>query len=641
LKPQAQPQHQPQPITTRADVAAIEAQPYANFMPHTRVADALAAAGAAHAKRTALTYISSADPDAPCAQWTYQDLMAQVRRAARLFRQLAGNDPPRVALLLPPLPQTHFALWGAQAAGVVCPINFLLNAEHIADLVNAAGANIVVALAPHPDLHIADKAASLPARCPQLRHVLWVDAACAAAPPSQAATDPWSVSTSTSTSTSTSFDTLLANTPDGACPQVPSSDVVALFHTGGTTGAPKLAQHTHTNQLHAAWSAAQLFAMTKDDVLINGFPLFHVAGAFVYGLSTLLAGGHLVLPTLLGLRNAAFVKRYWQHVERHQVTLLAAVPTVMATLLTLDRGRANINSVRALLTGGSPLPNELALQFEATHGLPVRNILGMTECAGVISVEPFGAARTPGSCGLPLPFSQVLAVAEDGRVCAANEAGVLRVRGPNVGPGYTDAARNAGTFTDDGWLITGDIGHVDEQGRVFVTGRAKDLIIRSGHNIDPALIEAVLLTHPAVQMAAAVGEPDEYAGELPVAYVMLKPGATVSLEALSQFAQAHIAERPAWPKRIEVMDVLPVTAVGKIYKPSLRLRAMVQAIEARLLAAGLRQSFAVQGVDAGSQLKLLFTASTAPAAPTLASDREKLQRLMAPFAIAYDVMDAP
>jgi fatty-acyl-CoA synthase len=635
-------QHQPQPIITRAEVAAIEARPYANFMPHTRVAGALAAAAAANAKRTALTYISSADPSAPVARWTYEDFISQVRRAARLFSQLAGPDTPRVALLLPPLPQTHFALWGAEAVGVVCPINFLLNGEHIAELVNAAGANIVLALGPHPDLEIADKATSLPARCPQLRHLLWVDAAYATASPAPTETvtvttsASASPSTSTSARASTSFDTLLANTPDGPWPQAPSAQVVALFHTGGTTGAPKLAQHTHANQLHAAWSASQMFAMTHDDVLINGFPLFHVAGAFVYGLSTLLAGGHLVLPTLLGMRNAAFVKRYWQHIEQHQVTLLTAVPTVMATLLSLDRGNANINSVRALLTGGSPLPNELALQFETIHGVPVRNILGMTECAGVISVEPFGAARTPGSCGLPLPFSQVLAVADDGHVCGANEPGVLRLRGPNVGPGYTDAARNVGTFTADGWLITGDIGHVDEAGRVFVTGRAKDLIIRSGHNIDPALIEAVLLAHPAVQMAAAVGEPDAYAGELPVAYVVLKPGGNVSTEALLQFAQAHIAERPAWPKRVEILDALPLTAVGKIYKPTLRLRAMVQAISKLVDSAGLNSRLEVEGVDQGSQLKLLFKATTVK---LQASDHESIRRLMAPFAIAHELLE--
>jgi fatty-acyl-CoA synthase len=158
---------------------------------------------------------------------------------------------------------------------------------------------------------------------------------------------------------------------------------------------------------------------------------------------------------------------------------------------------------------------------------------------------------------------------------------VLRVRGPNVGPGYTDSRRNAGTF-EGGWLVSGDLGHVDAQGRVFVTGRAKDLIIRSSHNIDPGSIEEALLMHPAVQMAAAVGEPDEYAGEVPVAFVVLKPGAGVDATELARFAAERIAERPAVPKRIDVLPALPMTAIGKVYKPGLRLQ--VAARIAKLMA---------------------------------------------------------
>jgi fatty-acyl-CoA synthase len=607
-----------------------------SFMPDTSVHGALDAVCSLHADRPALTYIHSADPDAPCSHWTYREFINQVRRAARLFTQLAGTELPRVALLLPPVPQAHFALWGAEAAGVVCPINFLLKAEHIAELVQAAGANILVALGPHADLDIASRAQQVQAACPQLRHVLWADDdAQSSAQPSTAAQN-----TAVTNANSQSFSRLLAQTPDGPWPRplmAPPGEVVALFHTGGTTGAPKLAQHTHTNQLHAARGAAQSFAMTERDVLINGFPLFHVAGAFVYGLSTLLSGACLVLPTVLGMRNADFVKRYWLHVERHQVSLLAAVPTVMASLLTVDRGGASSQSVRALLTGGSPLPNELALQFERTHGIPVRNILGMTECAGVISVEPFDQPRTPGSCGLPLPFTSVVAVAADGSLCGAQQTGVLRVRGPNVGPGYTDPARNAGTFTADGWLITGDIGHVDAEGRVFVTGRAKDLIIRSGHNIDPGVIEAMLLAHPAVQMAAAVGEPDEYAGELPVAYVVLKPAATAhttTVQSLLQFCAEHIAERPACPKRIEILDSLPTTAVGKVYKPSLRLRAIEQALTQRLLAAKLAPRVTVQGVDEGGQLAVKFCV---PTAASSADDEARIRQIMAPFALPFSI----
>jgi fatty-acyl-CoA synthase len=364
--------------------------------------------------------------------------------------------------------------------------------------------------------------------------------------------------------------------------------VAATFHTGGTTGAPKLARLTHGNQVHAAWGAATLLAMGPRDAMINGFPLFHVAGAFTYGLSSLLAGTTLVLPTAQGMRDAAFVAAYWRWVERERVTLLAGVPTIVATLMNVDPSGADLSGVRAMLTGGSPLPGELAQAFEARFGKPVRNILGMTECAGVVSIVPFAAARRPGSCGLPVPFTEVVALPEgpggrprlDAR-CAPGETGVVALRGPNVSPGYTDPTRDTGTF-EGGWLVSGDLGHVDPDGEVFVTGRAKDVIIRSAHNIDPAAIEEVLLAHPSVQLAAAVGQPDPYAGEVPVAFVQARPGAEIDEAALLAFVAPRIGERPALPKRIDVIGAMPLTAIGKVYKPALRAIATARAFDEAL-----------------------------------------------------------
>ena len=542
-----------------------------------------------------------------------------------LFRSLAGeagaDTLPRVALLLPAIPQAYFALWGAEAAGVACPLNYLLDLDHLAELIDRAGANLLVALGPHPELDIWPRALALQARCPGLRRVLAVHLG--DGPAADGALD---------------FDTARAAQPASdwsPARPVEAGTLAALFHTGGTTGAPKLAQHSHGNQLHAAWSAAQLYAMDERDVILNGFPLFHVAGSLVFGLSTLLSGGEVVLPTLLGLRNPRFVARYWQAVAEHGVTLLAAVPTVIAMLMALDPPAAGAHAVRALLTGGSPLPPELAEAFERRCGIPVRNILGMTECAGIVSVEPFLAPRVPGSCGLRLPFSRVEAVAADGSVCAPGEPGVLRLRGPHVGAGYTDPARNAGSFSADGWLGSGDIGHVDAEGRVFVTGRAKDVIIRGGHNIDPALVEEALMRHPAVAFAAAVGAPDERAGEVPVAFVALKPGAAVDGAALIDFARAHIAEPPALPKRVDVLPALPMTAIGKVYKPALRLRAIERVLGERLAAAGLAQQVRLQGRDEAAGLFLAVTPAPGMAAEAVVGLEADVRALMGPFAIRW------
>ena len=599
-------------ITTSADTARIEAGPYHGFMPHRHVLSALQAAAARHGPRPALRYLHGPQADDPQRAWTHAELLADIHRAAHLFRALTGAEVPRVALLMPAIAQAHIALWGAEAVGVACPINHLLQADHLAQLLQATGANIVVALGPDPSLDIGPRVQALRAQCPALRHVLLVDPMGQGRGPDD-------------------FDTLLKQQPAHAPDLGPADDghrLAALFHTGGTTGAPKLAQHTHANQLHAAWGAACHYAMDEHDVMLTAFPLFHVAGAFVFGLSTLLAGGEVLLPTLHGLRNPALLAAYWAVAERQCVTLLAAVPTVMAMLMGVPRGDADLRRVRALLTGGSPLPRELATAFEQQTGIPVRNILGMTECAGVIAIEPFRAPRVPGSCGLPLPFTRVVAVGAGGQPLPPGQTGVLHISGPHVGPGYTEAARNAGTFDAEGALLSGDLGHVDAEGRVFVTGRAKDVIIRSSHNIDPESIEEALLRHPQVQMAAAVGEPDEHAGERPVAFVVLKPGATVDGAAVLADTLPHLAERPAWPRWVQVLPALPLTAIGKVYKPALRRLATEQVLQNRALATG--QALTVQVVEGPSGLQARFAVAEADVAAQAA-----VRALMQPFAIDW------
>ncbi|MDH2235435.1 AMP-binding protein [Pigmentiphaga sp. GD03639] len=593
------------------DIRAIESQPYAAFMPHHSVHEALEHAAATHAQRRALTFIESADPAVPAGSWTYAELLARVRRAARAFRRLAGDTQPRVAFLLPAIPAAYVTLWGAEAAGIACPVNYLLGEEHIADLLQHARVNVLVALGPHPELDIWSKVAGVRRRCPGLAHVVSVGRA-------QGASD---------------LDELLAGEEGGPLDESyrrGPDDIAALFHTGGTTGRPKLARHTHRNQLHAAWGAACMYGASEADVTLNGFPLFHVAGSLVYGLSSLLAGGEVVLPTLLGMRNTAFVRRYWQFVQRERATLLAAVPTVMASLLDVPIGEADLSRVRCLLTGGSPLPTELADAFEQRTGVGVRNILGMTECAGVIAIEPVGMPRTAGAVGLPLPFTEV-GIDPDGASPDGRE-GILRVRGPNVGPGYTDARNDAGVFGEDGWLVTGDVGHIDEAGRVFVTGRAKDLIIRSSHNIDPVVIEDALLGHPEVQMAAAVGAPDEYAGEIPVAYVALRQGSRLTAADLADFVRDRIPERPAVPKAIFVVDALPMTAIGKLYKPELRARAVRWTLQERLARGGLAARVTV---DVSAQAKGCVAHFRADG-----DDAARVRALMAPFALAYRI-DGP
>jgi fatty-acyl-CoA synthase len=549
-----------QAIRSLADIEALERTPYAQTIPARTTHGLIEHAVRRFGQRDAFVFLPSGDLQAPPRRVSYSELLAQIHRAANLFRSLGVGPDDAVAILAPNIPETHFALWGAQVAGKVCPINYLLQPDHIAALLKASGAKVMVALGPNGELDLwptVDKVLALyPLPVLQIRAT---DQAAAGVPVFQTLLDRQS-------------DTLAFD------PQLTPDRIAACFHTGGTTGAPKLAQHTHGNEAHTGWFPHLYYGFDEQTVEINGFPLFHVAGAFVYGLSLLVTGATQVLPTLSGMRNPDFQKNYWKFCERERVTALACVPTILASLVNLPVD-ADISSVRVAYTGGSPLPAELALQFEKKCGIAVRNILGMTECAGLVSIEPAAAPRVTGSTGLRLPYTEVRAVPwRDGaaqlhETCGAGQTGVIVLRGPHVSPGYTDASRNAGMFEGD-WLVSGDLGHLDAQGYIHVTGRAKDVIIRGSHNIDPGLVEDAFLAHPAVALCAVVGEPDAYAGELPVAFVTLKPGMRCDPVALLAEVAPQVYERPATPKRVSVIETMPLTAVGKIYKPALRLLAL-------------------------------------------------------------------
>jgi fatty-acyl-CoA synthase len=192
----------------------------------------------------------------------------------------------------------------------------------------------------------------------------------------------------------------------------------------------------------------------------------------------------------------------------------------------------------------------------------------MTESAGVIAIEPFGAPRTPGSCGVPLPYTSVEAVDADGSRCAPGVSGILRVRGPNVSPGYTDARRDAGTFTGDGWLVSGDIGHLDADGRLFVDGREDEMVISGGENVFPREVEDVIARLAGVQDVAVIGVDDERFGQRLRAFVVLAPGARLSQRDVQQHVRSQLA-RFKVPRDVVFLDRLPRTATGKLLKREL------------------------------------------------------------------------
>jgi fatty-acyl-CoA synthase len=371
---------------------------------------------------------------------------------------------------------------------------------------------------------------------------------------------------------------------------IASGDLAAYFATGGTTGSPKLARHTHANEVFDAWAITQVADTRPEDVFLCGLPLFHVNAVHVTGLVPLSVGATIVLLSPAGYRDPGVIKHFWKIVDHYHATSFSGVPTLFSNLLRVPVD-ADIHSLTVAVCGAAPMPVEVFTTFEQRTGVSILEGYGLTEATCASSTNPRYGERRVGSIGLRYPYQAMKAVILDQhgrylRDCQPGETGTLVVKGPNVFAGYVQEEQNTGLWVADGWLNTGDLARQDKDGYFWLSGRSKDLIIRGGHNLDPAVIEEALYTHPAVALAAAVGKPDAYAGELPMAYVVLKAGATVTEQALLDYAQQTVKERAAIPKSIVILDQMPLTTVGKIFKPPLRCDA-VRRVYAEALSAVL------------------------------------------------------
>jgi len=565
------------PVQSLADIHRIEATPLADAMPWASTYALIRASAQVHADQPALSFLQTGQPGGASTTWTYRSLLQGIHQTANLLHHLGVGPQDAVGVLLPGGLAYHLALWGGEAAGIVQPLNPLLSDEKLLSLLRASNAKVLIAHGVEDDSQLRAKALRLQIQLPSLKTVLLVHPD--GCPLQEANALPAGTQDFHAMRATQVADRLVSQRV------FQPTDIAAYFHTGGTTGAPKLARHSHGAQVFTAWANATMQGFRSSDVTINGYPLFHVAGVLPGALCSLAVGMHVVIPTEALFRNREVVQNYWRLVAHHRCTLMSGVPTVLAALAGLPLQGADISTLRAVRTGAAPLPPELAQRFEQAFGLQINESLGMTETAGLSTVAPPGLSAPAGCVGWPLPHARVRIVALNSddqatsQTLPAGEKGMVLYQGPNLFSGYLDAAETARSFTPDGWLITGDVGFIDTQGRLHLSGRAKDLIIRSGHNIDPKVIEDALGAHPDVALCAAVGAPDAYAGELPVAFATLKPGSDVTEAELLAFTAERVDEGPAKPKSITVLNAMPVTNVGKIYKPELRTLATAAVVQ--------------------------------------------------------------
>jgi len=559
-------------LANDADLRAFEEVPYQDRIAAQSTYDALRLGAAHDPSSPALLFLANARADDEPVVLSHGEFFGRVTQVANMLHALGVGPADVVSVMLPLLPQAFCAIYGAQAAGIANPVNAFLEAGHIAHILRAARTKVLVTLGPRDGYDIWEKVARIRKELPDLKAILVVGRM---GPLREIEHD---------------FDALADAQPADRLVSgrsIAADDVGAYFHTGGTTGVPQLVPLTHGNQVYQAWGMALMFRSQPGSTLLMGLPLFHVGGALTQSLQHLSAGGALVVLSAAGWRNKNAMPEIWALVERFRPSLLGGVPTVLGAVLNVPIEGRDVSSVRTATGGGSAIPVPIADAYQHRFGIPILETYGMTEASSCHTISYPDRPVYLGSVGHALPYSRVRVVEVDEhgnavRDCPPGKIGVVAMWGPGVFKGYVTGSSDA-PFVEAGWVNSGDLGRVDANGYLWITGRAKDLVIRGGHNIDPTGIEEVLYQHPAVAVAAVVGEPDAYAGELPVAYVQLKPEyvGTDPMEVL-KYAAARTPERAAVPVQLYVVDSVPLTAVGKVFKPALRLNAAERAVRRML-----------------------------------------------------------
>lgn len=525
-------------------------------------------------EKAALHFLENGDPEAVPVTLSYRELRFRSNQVANLLHSLGVGPGDVVSYLLPTTPEHYCVQLGALAAGIACCINWMLKSEQLGELVRAARAKVLFALGPTPGYEIWENVQA--SRLPASVEVIAVRGPGGEMVPGR------------------DFENLVSRQPGDRLSfrrAAQSDDVAAYIHSGGTTGSPKLVRLTHRGFAYKCWANTIIMAHVAEDVMFSDYPMFHIAGFFGRGILPLANGMTIVIPAPNGARNRNFIANYWKLVEKYRITIFSGVPTTLSVLAKNPPRGENIASLRPYFsTGSTGLPVEVAKEIEAAVGLRTLLTFGATEFTQNVTQPPRDGEARYGSAGIRIPYTRVRTVKLDRagnveRECAAGEIGEVIVKGPSVTPGYVEPRYNEGLFTGDGWLISGDLGRLDEDGYLWLTGRAKDVIIRGGHNIDPTVIEEALRRHPAVLLAAAVAKPDAYAGELPIAYVQLAAGANATAEELRSFVRENIAERAAAPAEIFILEEMPLTDVGKPAKSKLCRDAAERALGAVLAPA--------------------------------------------------------
>ena len=467
---------------------------------------------------------------------TTSSLHDRATRVAGGLRRLGVQPDDRVVVLMMNTPEvgiTYNALW--RAGAVVTPVLFLISPPELRHVLTDSGA-VAVVVTPEllPLLNAASEGLDL--------HVLVVGDAPAG---------------------TIAYASLEDAEPLALTPRE-DDDMAALLYTGGTTGRSKGVMLTH----RGLWeSGAALHENGKDIGTTRGLlplPLSHA-----YGLIVTIAALHAQEQRVSVLQRWFDATDWVRLVEEHRLESSAVVPSMLTMLLALPLEQHDLSCLRYFGSGGAPLAPALRQEVLDRLGVEIFEGYGCTESSAVISASAPGHHRA-GSVGKPLSHAQVAILDDDDAPVAQGEDGEICVRGPGVMKGYWHSPEQTAATVVDGWLHTGDIGHLDEDGFLFIVDRKKDLIIRGGFNVFPRDVEDVLTAHPDVTAAAVVGRPDPKVGEEVVAVVALRAGSQVTGEELVAYARERLS-KVKYPREVRVLDAVPLTSVGKTDRKAVRV----------------------------------------------------------------------
>ena len=455
----------------------------------------------------------------------YEQLLEQTVWVGQHLQSLGVKPGDRVALWLKNCPQFVPAFLGIlQAAGVVVPINNFLKPDEVAFILSDADADVIVT-----DAAMAEALPQLQSARPKLKCLR--------------------------------VEEIQRSSAQVSPPDRKSSDLAVLIYTSGTTGRPKGAMLSHGNLLHNVESCRRVLHAVGEDRIVVLLPMFHSFMMTVGMLLPMLVGG-----SMLVIKSLHPPKNIVEEIFRRRATILPAVPQFFRTFThaPIPPGFP----LRLCISGGAPLPAEILREFNEKFPIPLMEGYGLSETSPVATFNPINKQKA-GSIGVPIYDVEVSIQDDAGNILGPNQTGEVCIRGGNVMQGYWKQPDETAKAIRNGWLLTGDVGHGDDEGYFYITDRKKDMLLVNGINVYPREVEEIIYKFPGVREAAVIGMPDAKRGEKPVAFVSAKEGMTLDEKALQQFVREKLADYKV-PRNIFILPALPRNSTGKILKTSLR-----------------------------------------------------------------------